>query len=81
MDLATCQTEMSWNRKAYENLRDRIRTEFAGNYVALARGQVIAATATFDEALSAIRELQSQPEYYMIFPAESEPNFDLVYDL
>lgn len=75
------EREKAKNQKAYEALREQIRREHAGQYVALAEGRFIGAAASFDEARAAIERLQPVPEYYLVFPADGEPAFDLVYDL
>ncbi len=80
MDLATFERESALHRKVYEGLRDQIRREHAGQYVALAQGRLVTVAPTFDEARAAVLRLQPTPEYYLVFPAEMEPPFHLVYD-
>jgi hypothetical protein len=80
MDMATYKRETAINKPAYERLREQIRRDHQGQYIALANGQLIAATATFDEAEEAVQRLDPVPEYYLIFPAEIEPDFELAYD-
>jgi hypothetical protein len=74
------EREKARNLQAYEALREQIRREYAGQYVALAEGRVIAAAPSFDQARDAIEQLTPVPEYYLVFPADKEPAFDLVYD-
>ncbi|HZU34861.1 MAG TPA: DUF5678 domain-containing protein [Gemmataceae bacterium] len=74
------ERERARNLQAYEALREQIRRDHAGQYVALAEGRLIAAAATFEEARAAIERLSPVPEYYLVFPADTEPAFDLVYD-
>jgi hypothetical protein len=81
VDLATFTRESTLNREAYAQLREDIRRECAGKYVALAGGQVVGAAPTFDEARALVQRLEPTPEYYLVFPADSEPDFDLIYDL
>ena len=81
MNRQTYEQEKAKNQQAYEALRHEIRHDYAGQYVALAEGRLITAAPTFDEARAAIQRLQPVPEYYLVFPAEIEPAFDLVYDL
>src|SRR5437764_14485312 len=81
VDRATFAKESALNRHAYEKLRDQIRRDYGGQYVALAHGQVIGAANNFDAARALVEALQPVPEYYLVFPAEEEPAFDLVYDL
>jgi hypothetical protein len=80
MDQATFDRETAINRKAYEALKDKIRTEHAGKYVALGSGRILAVAPTFDEIEAALEQLQDIPECYFVFPAEMEPHFELVYD-
>jgi hypothetical protein len=81
MDLATYTRESTLNRQAYERLRQHIQRDCAGQYVALANGRVVGAARTFHEARNLVESLQPVPEYYLVFPASIEPDFDLVYDL
>jgi hypothetical protein len=81
MDLATFERENARNRKAYEQLREQIRRDYAGQYVLFTDGKVIAVAPTVDGVREAIAQLRPVPEYYLVFAAEEEPSFDLVYDL
>ena len=81
MDISTFARESALNRGAFEQQRERIQREFAGQYVALAHGEVIGAAKSFDAARGLVERLDPAPEYYLVFPAEIEPDFDLVYDL
>lgn len=81
MDLPTFARESTLNRHAYGQLRANIQREHIGKYVALAHGQLVGVAATFDEAHALVQRLEPAPEYYLVFPAGIEPDFDLVYDL
>lgn len=81
MDRTTYTRESELNRQAYKQLRDFIRQEYADKYVALAHGKVIGAANTFDAARRLVEDLEVVPEYYLVFPANAEPAFELVYDL
>ena len=81
MDFSTFQRESALNRSAYARLRPHIQSALAGQYVALAQGKLIGSAATFDEARALIGQLRPMPEYYLVFPASVEPDFDLVLDL
>ena len=81
MDRQTFDREADLNRCAYESLREPIRRDYAGKYVALAQGRVVAVAPTFDEARAIVESLRPVPEYYLVFPAEMEPDFGLAYDL
>lgn len=80
MDMATFAKESALNRQAYEQLREQIRREYAGQYVALAHGRVVCTASTFDAARSLVERFEIVPEY-LVFPAEVEPDFGLIYDL
>jgi hypothetical protein len=79
MDIATFERQTALNQRAYESLRDHIRREHAGHYVALGEGRVLAVAASYDEAVAAVRRLQPVPEYFLVFPAEDEPIFEPFY--
>jgi hypothetical protein len=80
MDAATFERETALNQQAYEALRDQIRREYTGLYVALGQGRVLAAAASYDEAMAAVQRLQPVPEYFLVFLAEDEPIFEPFYD-
>jgi hypothetical protein len=80
VDMITFTRESELNRRAYEQLRDFIRREYAGKYVALANGNVIGVASTFDDARKMVEGMDVVPEYYLVFPASQEPHFDLVDD-
>ena len=76
MDDITFQREMAVNQSAYENLRDRIRRDYAGRYVALADGKIVADAVSYDAAVAAVQLLNPIPECYLVFPADEEPDFE-----
>lgn len=81
MDMATYTRESELNRRAYETQRESIRRLFVGKYVAIAHGKIVGADESFDRACAMIDTLDPVPEYYVVFPAEDEPNFGLALDL
>ncbi len=81
MDRATFDGEALRHRRIYESSREEIKRKHAGKYVALGQGCVLASAPTYDEAQRIVEGLQPVPEYYLIFPAEMEPSFELAYDL
>ena len=80
MDEALFRHEMAANRRAYEALREEIRERYAGQYVALADGKLIAAAPTYDSAVALVQRLAPIPEHYLVFPANEEPDFEPFYD-
>jgi hypothetical protein len=81
VDRATFSRESALNRQAYVQLREHIRREYEGQFAVLAQGKLIGGARTFDPARALVERLERVLQYYLIFPADSEPNFDLVYDL
>ncbi len=79
MDEATFERETARNRAAYEKLREQIRRDHAGQYVALGEGRILASSADYDEVKAAVQRLRPVPEYCLIFPAEMEPPFEPYY--
>jgi hypothetical protein len=75
MDQATFDRETAVNQAAYERLRDKIQRDYAGQYVALGQGKILAAAPTYDDAMAAVQDLQPVPEYFLVFPADEEPCF------
>jgi uncharacterized pyridoxamine 5'-phosphate oxidase family protein len=81
MDRVTFERESALNRAAYEQLRSSIPVEFVGQYVAMAHGRVVGSAPSFDDALAIVKSLVPPPEYYTVFSADDEPDFELNYDL
>jgi hypothetical protein len=79
MDEVTFEREAALNRRAYESLREQIRREHAGRYVALGEGRLLASAPTFDEAMAAVEQLRPVPEFFLVFPADDEPAFEPYY--
>ena len=80
MDPVAFEHEIELNRVAFESMREQIRRSYPGQYVAFARGQVLAAAPSYEEALAAIERLSPVPECYFVFEAEDGPIFDVVTD-
>jgi hypothetical protein len=76
MDEATFQRETARNRAAYDQLRETIRRDHAGRYAALGEGRILVSSADYHEAEAAVQQLRPVPEFYLIFPAETEPPFE-----
>jgi hypothetical protein len=71
--------EMTCNRMAYQRLREQIRRAKQG-YAAIAQGELVALTTTFDEAAAAVQRLQPPAAHFLIFPVDEEPAFELIDD-
>ena len=80
METTKFDEEMALNRQAYEALREQIRREYAGQYVAFAFGRIVAVSPDFDRAVEAVKHLQPCPEHYAVFPAEEGPLFEPIDD-
>jgi hypothetical protein len=77
MEPSSFEKELECNRQAYESLKDQIRHDFAGQYVALAFGRVVAAGPSLDEVHAALGRLEPLPNHIAVFHAEEEPNFQI----
>jgi hypothetical protein len=80
MDEATFERETARHRALWDKLRDQIRHEYAGRYVALGEGRILASSANFDDVVAAVEQLRPVPEYHLIFLADDEPVFEPVED-
>jgi hypothetical protein len=80
MDSETFERETTLNRQAYETLREQIRRDYAGKYVALGQGRVLAASVSYDDAVTTVEQLKPVPEYFLVFPADEEPAFEPFYN-
>jgi hypothetical protein len=68
--------ELEQNRLAWESMRESIRREYAGQYVGMAFGRVMAAGHDYDGVVAAMDALNPRPACSFVFPAEDEPLFD-----
>lgn len=75
----TFEREDALNREAWEKLRDQIRKDHAGKYVALVHGQLVASASTFDEALAAARKATPVPNCFLVWLADEDPIFEPFY--
>jgi hypothetical protein len=76
MDELTFERETALNREAWDRLREHVRREHAGRYVALGQGRILASATTYDEAKAAVEQLRPVPEFFLVFPADDEPAFE-----
>lgn len=74
------EREMAQNRKAYEQLKDHLRRDCAGKYVAIAFGRLVAVNSDFDEAVAAAKQLQPAPQHFVVFQGDDEPSFEIIED-
>jgi hypothetical protein len=80
MSEAQFDREMEQNKRAFAEQRDRIRREYAGQYVGFAFGRVMAAGPNFDKVVAAMDALDPRPEASVVFRADDEPMFEPYYD-
>jgi hypothetical protein len=76
MNDLTFEREVALNRQAFEGLREQIRREHAGRYVALGQGRLLASAPTYEEAKAAVQQLRPVPEFFLVFLAGEEPGFE-----
>ena len=74
------EKQLQRNRDAYLAMRQQLQKEYAGQYVALADGQIVGTGHTYDAALASIQRLDPRPEHFIVFEAEQEPVFDVIDD-
>ncbi len=72
----TFNQELALNRQVYESLREKIRRDYSGQYVAIAFGKIVALSPDFDEAKNVVEKLDPAPEHVVIFPADEEPAWE-----
>jgi hypothetical protein len=72
------ETELDQNKVAWNALRDQVRREFAGKFVALAFGRIVGSDSRVDRLTASVEALDPKPIHYEIFPAEADPLFDTV---
>jgi uncharacterized protein DUF5678 len=73
------EDELELNRRAYAHLRDQIRRDHAGKYVAMAFGKIVAVGDDYDAVTAEVNALAPPPGCSLVFPAELEPLFDPPY--
>lgn len=78
MTMTKFDEEMALNRQAYQALREQIRRDHAGQYVAIAFGKLIGVGPDFHTAKAALDRLCPPPEHALVFAAEEEPAFAIV---
>lgn len=76
MDELAYEREMAANQTGYERLREQIRRDYAGQYVALSGGRIVAGADSYDDVVSAVQRLSPTPQHYLVFPADEEPDFE-----
>ena len=72
------QAELELNRRAFAEQRERIRRDYAGQWVGFAFGRVIVADADEHKVVAAMEALDPQAESGGVFRAEEEPVFEVV---
>jgi hypothetical protein len=68
--------EMACNRQAYEKIKDQIRRDYAGKFVAIAFGKIVAVSPVVEDVIVAVERLEPTPEHSVVFLAEEEPVFE-----
>jgi hypothetical protein len=76
-DSSLLKQGMLLNRQGWLESRDQIRSQYAGQYVALSKGKLIAAAPTFEETEAAVRRIEPMPMCCLIFDVNTEPVFEV----
>jgi hypothetical protein len=74
------QAERERNIRAFAEQRERIRRDYAGQYVGFAFGRVITADPDEKKVIEAMDALDPQPESSAVFRAGEEPVFEIIED-
>jgi len=72
------QAELELNYRAFAEQREKIRHDYAGQWIGFAFGRVIAASPDLDEVGAALNALEPAPICACGFRAEDEPVFEVV---
>lgn len=64
--------------EAYASHKDQWRREYAGQFIGLAFGRVVAAGTDYEQVAAKMEALQPAPAFCAIFPAGEEPLFDVI---
>jgi hypothetical protein len=67
--LPTFEEEKQKNLKAYQELREEIRSKYQGMYVAIAQGKLVKVAPSFEEADEAVKNHRHR----LVFMGEDEP--------
>ena len=71
--------ELALNRAAYEQMKDRLIRDHAGQCVVIAHGRLIAVAPTFEEATAVVDQIEPTPKHVAVFPAGEEPLMEPYY--
>ncbi|MSQ27779.1 MAG: hypothetical protein EXR51_06545 [Dehalococcoidia bacterium] len=66
--MPTYEEEESRNLAAYDDLKDMIRSQYRGQYVAIADGRIMCVAPTIEEARASVTGFQHR----LVFDAEAE---------
>jgi hypothetical protein len=72
------RAEVDLNYRAFAEQRERIRRDYAGQWVAFAFGRVIAAGPDEGDVAAALEALDPTPIAGCVFRAKDEPAFEVV---
>ena len=67
--MASYELEKTKNMRAYIKLKDEICTKYLGRYIAIAGGQLVIASSSFEEADLSVKDYRHR----MVFLAGEEP--------
>jgi hypothetical protein len=76
IDAEAFEREMALNREAWKKLRDQVRRDYAGQYVAMAHGKIVGASPDFDAATVAAIKHAPVRNCFLVWPADEEPIFE-----
>src|SRR5437764_11331230 len=74
------RAEREQNIRAFAEQRERIRQDYAGQYVGFGFGRVVTADPDMNKVVEVMNALDHQPQSSAIFRADEEPVFEIIED-
>jgi hypothetical protein len=72
------ERQLEMNRRAYDSLRQEITTKYAGQYVGIAFGKIIAVDPDYFKVCRIVDRLESPSEHHLVFRGEDDPGLEPV---
>jgi len=72
------ELEEELNFRAYERLKEELLTKYKGQYVAIAKGQLLVVANDFDQAMAELKAMVTEANHFLVFQAGEEPEREVV---
>ena len=77
---SSVEQELEQCRTAWDAMRDEVRTKYAGQYVAIAGGRIVASGPDAESVQRSVDVLEPAFDFVEIFAADAEPILDVFED-